>query len=512
MKTKNKPDFTGRMACVIRRSFIIAIGLSCVTHDLAGVESLNIVGYHNFEMKQGWLWLEMPFKEMGGNYFTLNDLLKQNAAREGDVVYYYSLTPTNFNIILEAIVEQTDSGLHFFRVISKRADNGAVSREVNHEMNVDHFTLVPTLSSNDAKVRIRFFRKTDEVTNFQLFGEVSPLLMETQKVISDVNSLSAWIKIRICCQVYRDDMDSIVSMMAKEDSLQSGRSFVDELLSATRRVGPIYFYAYFKGKEDKPTRVLFNPINSKFINASEDGAGGEIEIDTSIIRKFGTVEDEFASNKIESSQRMPIDIIEEMNRLLHAGFFDYKELFWVVKKDGSTLVAMYDKHSHSVIDCRMGVAFNLERDDIVGLSDVPVPDDRSIERPPIIGRGRYLTHDEVKHLESLIMPCHINLTLWTVISWIIGHILQGISSRMFGSVPLPKRSSIRKVLCLIFYFVIPIGFIVCLVKRCCSIKKKTEERSTEVLQESATCDSEGKTGAVATHAVKETGLGDQVAG
>ena len=131
MKTMNKPDFTGRMACVVRRSFIIAISLSCLTHDLAGVESLNIVGYHSFEMKQGWLWLEMPFKEMGGNYFTLNDLLKQNAAREGDVVYYYSLAPTNFNIILEAMVEQTDNGLHFFRVISKRADNGAVSREVN---------------------------------------------------------------------------------------------------------------------------------------------------------------------------------------------------------------------------------------------------------------------------------------------------------------------------------------------------------------------------------------------
>ena len=112
----------------------------------------------------------------------------------------------------------------------------------------------------------------------------------------------------------------------------------------------------------------------------------------------------------------------------------------------------------------MGVVCNLERDDIVGFSDVPVPTDRSIERPPILGKGRYLTRDEVKHLERTIMPYHTNFTLWTVIAWIVGQILQGISSHMFGSVFPSKVSSIRKVLCRLFYFVIPIGFIVAPIK------------------------------------------------
>ncbi len=509
-----KNDDAGKMSCIIRTCFLIAICLGCAGRCLAEFVSSTTVGYQRFEIKKGWLALEMPFKEVGGNYFTLNELLKQNAAREGDVVYYYSLTPTDFSLILEAKVEQTDSGLHFFQVNTNRADNGDICRVVNRTTNVDHVTLVPTLPSSNAKIRIRFFRRTDEVTNFELSGEVAPLLMEVEKVISDMNSLSVWIKNRICYQVYRDNIADIVSMMAKEDGLQMGRSFADELLVVARKAGPIYFYAYVKGKESEPTRVLFNPINGKFINADKDAGGVEIEIDTSTIRKFGTVEDEFAPNVIASGQRLPVDIVEEMNRLLHAGFFDYKELFWIVKSDGSTIKVMYDKNSRSVIDCNMGMVCNLERDDIVGLSDVPVPNDRSIERPPIIGRGRYLTHDEVKNLESTIMPFHINLTLWTIISWIIGQILQGISSRIFGRVTLPKRSSIRKVLSSIFYFVIPIGFIVCLVKRCCPVKKKTEERNTEVLQESAPCDSAGRTGAVATDAVKETGLGlgDQEAG
>lgn len=474
-----KNNDSWKVSCIIKTCFLVAISLGCTGRCLAEFASAMTVGFQKFEIKKGWLALEMPFKEVGGNYFTLNELLKQNAAREGDVVYYYSVTPTDFSLILEAKVEQTDSGLHFFQVNTNRTDNGDICRVVNRTTNVDQVILVPTLPSSNAKLRIRLFRKTDEVTNFELSGEVCPLLMDVGKVISDVNSLSAWIKNRICYQVYRDNIADIVSMMAKDDSLQLGRSFVDELLVVARKTGPIYFYAYVKGKENKPTRVLFNPINGKFINADKDAEGVEIVIDTSTIRKFGTVEDEFAPNVIASAQRLPVDIVEEMNRLLHAGFFDYKELFWIVKSDGSTIKVMYDKNSRSVIECEMGMVCNLERDDIVGLSDVPFPKDRSIERPPIIGKGRYLTHDEVKHLESTIMPYHINLTLWTIISWIIGQILQGISSRIFGSVTMPKRSSIRKVLFMIFYFVIPIGFIVCLVKRCCSAKKKTEERNAD---------------------------------
>ncbi len=493
MRMTKKNHASEIMSCVNRICLLILMSLFGAV-SCRGETVSSIVGYQQFEIKKGWLWLEMPFKGLDGNYFTLQAILKSNAACEGDEVYYYTLTPTNINILLAAKVERTDDGLHFFQVNSKCAGDGTVSRVVNHEMNVDNFTLLPTISSNNAKVRIRYFRKTDETTEFTISGEVSPLLLtdeSDEKTISDMSSLAVWIKNRICYQAYKDNMDTLVSMMTKDESLKSGRSFVDELLEFARMKGPVYFYAHFKGKEDTPTRVLFNPINSKFINASKDGAPTKIEIDTSIIREFGTVDDEFASNKIESARRLPVDIIEEMNRLLHAGFFDYKELFWLVKKNGSTILVMYDKNAHSVIDCRKGAVCNLEREDIVGFSDVPVPNDRSAGRPPIIGKGRYLTRDEVEYLERIILPYHINLTFWSIIVWIIGQVLQVISNKVIAHIIPEEIPSMRKVLLWIFYLVLPIGLFVSIIKKLIS-KKRGGDPDVDVPPATGTSNSESK--------------------
>lgn len=401
-----------------------------------GIESDNIVGYMETEIRKGWTRIVISVTDLDGKRYCLNEFLKSNAARAGDLVCYHTVSQTNINILLKAQVKQTDQGLHFYDV-----DSGTCR---------DDYPLLPTWE--DAKVIIRYFRETDEVTPFSIAGQVPGILLEPSKSITDLPSLANWIRNRICYEVYNNSLDKVMTFMTGKGDLPTDHSFANELLEYARKEGPIYFYAFFKGEEATPTRIYFNPIKGEFMD--ENGVGREL--DTSNVRKFGSVEDEFALHKIDKARRLPADIVEDMNRLLKAHFFDDKKLFWLVKRDGSSRLVTYDDVSKFVIDCNTGARYNLDRDDIVGFSDVPNPKDRNVAPPPILGKGRYLSRDEVKELEKVVLPSHHNFGKWL---WLIGQIIQCCVTFFIGRIIPPGLSKAKRILTICFYFILPIGFI-----------------------------------------------------
>ncbi len=495
MKNKRNHNSAITIRYAISR-FLIASVFVCsgFLQSLFGnLETSSVVGFQDFEIKKGWTRLEMPFVHLDKKYFTLNEILKSDAAVEGDEVYYYTLSPTNFNLLLEAKAVQTDNGVHFYKVDKSRRGEGVSAPKA---VCVDAFVLLPsltleTLDGKRSNIRIRYFRKSDVTTKFTLSGEVPTSVVLDIK--NKVSPFAEWIRKRICCEIYNNSLDQVISMIAAKEEFSGDHSFTDELLECARKTGPIYFYAYFKGKEDEPALILFNPINGKFINENnpEKRRGGSFDINTSLVARFGSVEDEFAADKIPIERRLPLEIVEEINRLLNARYFDDKRLFWIVKSDGSTRMVTYDKSSNSVIDCVNGARFNLERDDIVGFSDVPFPKDRSSKRPPINGKGRYLTRDEVKSLEKTIMPYHINFTFWGLMLWAIGQVLQGISTKVIAPIIPEDIPWLRKALWWIFYVVIPIGFIVSIIKKISSTKKGGDQ-SVDVPQVTVTSNSDSQ--------------------
>jgi hypothetical protein len=403
----------------------ICVGLE--SSNCVEVVSENIVGYKRFVIKPcGVTRLDVMFGAVNGGFLPLDQLLPKEPADyglfgliEGDVLHYYKLKSTN--ILFSAEARKLSDGLHLFcKNTGKCVDKMLlpVTQGFNGE----------GVSNSDLRIIVK--RKGNVETRLTMAGEVRNVIRNpTEQDVNSNRDLINWLRIEILSTLNILDerisefTDPVVDLLYIREGLIKRENGIVE-----NRLFPLKFYVEYKF-DGRFEEITFNPIKGIFTNIR----GLEVVLSTKLINRISTIEDEYTKNVLPHNERLPKKCVDKLNELLGLGFFDYKEMFWIVLDDDTTrLVKMVDRTNAVILDVYTGIRYNLERDDIVGFSAYPNKDNKEVLRPQIYGNGCYLSSSEAKELERLILPKKTSAPFWSLIG-LLGWLVQAVAQTLLDS-------------------------------------------------------------------------------
>ena len=424
-----------------------------------GIVSTGIVGYQIITIEKGEEDISMPLVKCdnGGEgqfFFTLEAF--KGIAEEGDEVCFCD---SKSNLVFMARAEKTHDGLHFFS-------------EKTGEV-VDGYPYLPVLYSG-SDLCIKYRREKDVSSQLTLEGMVFQFEdVGFDKDVVDMRSLSDWMRWRICHQIFKkkeaDVFMDIVMEADFEKALDTKPGFIQAILKSAKQSRPFLFYMFEGGNCAR--LVAFDPVSGTFTDGEQ---GYLLEVDSTKVSRFGGVINEYAKSKIPLEQRLPDDILDELNHLLKDRFFDEKNLCELVFMDGTTRCVTIDPETKSVRDAKKGMEYNLSRSDIFGLRSIPNSNGVYVVDTSIRGKVHFLSEEDVRDYEANLIPAReskfLALGLYLIQAF-IGALLSVIMTSLF-----PPGTSVFKKILLILSGVVLVMWLVRLVKK---VMLKLSERVGE---------------------------------
>ena len=395
-----------------------------------GLESHDVVGFQSLTIAKGEKDIGMPFvkgyNDGNGQFFFTLEAFKE-IAEEGDEVRFYD---SQSNLIFMAKAEKTRDGVHFFS-----NKTGEV---------VDSYPYLPVLYSG-SNLCIKYKREKDASSQLAVSGIVFQIEnMGFDKDIVDMKSLSDWMCWRICHQIFEakkeDVFMDIVMEGDFEKALDTKPGFIQAVLKSAKQCRPFLFYMFEGGNCAR--LVAFDPTTGTFTDGER---GHYLEVDSTRVSRFGGVINEYAKSKIPLEQRLPTDIVDELNHLLKDRFFDEKNLCELVFADGTTRCVTIDPEKKSVRDAKKGMAYNLSRSDIIGLRSIPNSNDVNVAYASICGNVHFLSEEEVREYAANLIPDRES-KLWLWMIYIIQAAISAVLGLMVKSLFSPGSSVFKKIL------------------------------------------------------------------
>ena len=416
----------------------------------SGIESGGIVGYQILIIEKGETNISMPFvkcyNDGNGQFFFTLETFKE-IVEEGDEVRFYN---SKSNLIFMARAEKTHDGLHFFS-------------EKTGEV-VDRCLYLPVLYSG-SDLCIKYRRMKDVSSQLTISGTVFQFEdVGFDKDVVDMKSLSNWMCWRICHQIFKakkeDVFMDIVMESDFEKALDTKPDFIQAVLKSAKQ-RPFLFYMFEGGNCAR--LVAFDPATGTFTDGER---GHDLEIDSAKVSRFGGVINEYAKSKIPLEQRLPTDIVDELNQLLKDRFFDEKNLCELVFRDGTTRCVTIDRETKSVRDARKGMAYNLSRSDIIGLRSIPNSNDVNVAYASIRGKVHFLSEEDVRDYEANLIPDRES-KLWLGMIYLIQAFISALLGVLMTSL-FPPGTSVYKKILLVLSGIILVIWLVRLIKKAIS--------------------------------------------
>ena len=427
----------------------------------SGIESGGIVGYQILTIEKGETDISMPFVKgyndgKGQFFFTLETF--KEIAEEGDEVCFYDSTS---NLIFMARAEKVRDGFHFFS-------------EKTGEV-VDSCLYLPVLYSG-SKLCIRYKRVKDVSSQLTVGGNVFQFEnVGFDKDIVDMKSLSDWMRWRICHQIFKAKKEDVFMDIVKEadfaKALDTKPGFIQAILKSAKQ-RPFLFYMFEGGNCAR--LVAFDPTTGTFTDGER---GHDLEIDSAKVSRFGGVINEYAKSKIPLEQRLPTDIVDELNQLLKDRFFDEKNLCELVFMDGTTRCVTIDPETKSVRDARKGMAYNLSRSDIVGLRSIPNSNDVNVAYASIRGKVHFLSEEDVRDYEANLIPARES-KIWLGMIYLIQAFISALLGVIMTSLFPPGTSVFKKIL-LVLSGILLVIWLVQLIKKVISCARPATSASAD---------------------------------
>ena len=388
--------------------FGIAFG-DAESENIVCYTSANIVGYTENRIAKGTTRIVSPFTEIGGGFHPLR--VFSEVAVEGDEIYYYAGT----NIFFKAVVSPIAGELHFIS-----AKTGDV---------VDDYLLPAVLDGT--KLKILYRRRKDVESLFHITGEVPKVILSDSPVQNgagddvnqDMGAFAAYI--RDCLRARSEsgkgrDAGLYTPLENGEKTLSA--KHVDEWLDSLDKMLVGQFYVRY---ESGVKLVEFNAGTGRFVDVE---LGTQVEFDSKYVKAFEYVEREGTVKSVSESNRMPKEIVEDMNTLLNRKFFDDKSLLYVIyKKEPSKLA--YIAGDSVLRDAQNGFPVPCDKGDIECLSAYPNPKHPDASKRAVYGKCRYLSDAEVVALQEQLLP-RLSISEW-FLTWIYP-ILTGLLVTIVG--------------------------------------------------------------------------------
>lgn len=416
-----------------------------------GLESHDVVGFQILTIEKGETDISMPFvkgyNDGKGQFFFTLEAFKEIAVEGDEVRFYDSLS----NLIFKVRAEKTRDGLHFFS-------------EKTGEV-LDSYPYLPVLYSG-SNLCVKYKRVKDVSSSLSVEGKVFQFEdLGFDKDIVDMKSLSDWMRWRICHQIFKAKKEDVFMDIVMEtdfgNALDTKPGFIQAVLKSAKQFRPFFFYMFEGGNCAR--LVAFDPTTGTFTDGER---GYDLEVDSTKVSRFGGVINEYAKSKIPLEQRLPTDIVDELNHLLKDRFFDEKNLCELVFADGTTRCVTIEPENKSVRDAQKGIAYNLSRSDIIGLRSIPNSNDVNVAYASIRGKVHFLSEDDVRNYEANLIPDRES-KLWLGMIYLIQAFISALLGVIMTSL-FPPGTSVYKKILLVLSGIILVIWLVRLIKKAIS--------------------------------------------